>query len=241
MSIVDNAETTHCETPLKLGVCGLAYGRKNLLRLLRSPEARFVKLLAVCDHDPRRLAAAAQELNCDGYASLDALLDRPEIEAIALFTPPAGRAELIRKIIRRGKHVMTTKPIELEADAALAVLNEARRLRKVVVLNSPAPVLGEDLLQVQRWQREHDLGELIFAQTDCWYSSHEEPDGSWYDDPARCPAAPIFRLGIYGINDIIALLGEPDSLHVHLARRLTGRNMPDVGQLSLRFANGAMA
>lgn len=228
--------------PLQIGVCGLSYGLYNMDRLQRSDEGRFVRIRALCDAQPARLASGVARFGCPGYASLDQMLAaEPEIEAVALFTPPAGRAELVGQLIRAGKHVMTTKPLELDPAAALRVLHEARLLDKVVFLNSPAPVLGDDLRQILAWQREFNLGQLIFMQSDCWYWGQQRPDGTWYDDPARCPAAPILRLGIYGINDVLPLADELVELHVNLARVRNLRPMPDVGQLSLRFASGAMA
>lgn len=228
--------------PVRLGICGLGYGLYHAKQLLASPNARYIEFAAASDNRPDRLAAATAALGCKGVPDLADLLADPAVEAIALFTGPDGRADLIRRIIRAGKHVMTTKPFELDADAGQAVLEEARALGKVVFLNSPAPVLGDDLAQVRAWQKEHSLGRLIFALCDCWYRSTEKADGTWYDDPTRCPAAPIFRLGIYGINDVLALVDdELDELQVLQSRVLTGRPTPDVAQLSLRFAGGTTA
>jgi predicted dehydrogenase len=228
--------------PVRVGICGLGYGLYHANQLRASAHARHVRFVAAADGRPERLRAGTAALGCRGVAELEDLLRDPEVEAVALFTGPSGRAEQIRRIVRAGKDVMTTKPLELDADAALAVLREARDLGRTVFLNSPAPVLGDDLRQVRAWQEEHRLGRLIFALTDCWYRSTEKADGTWYDDPSLCPAAPIFRLGIYGINDVLALVDdEVAELQVLQARVLTGRPTPDVAQLGLRFAGGTMA
>ncbi len=234
--------TAQSVRPVRLGICGLGYGLYHARQLLASPNARYIDFVAASDNRPERLTAATTALGCRGVPDLSDLLADPDVEAIALFTGPDGRADLIRRIIRAGKHVMTTKPFELDADAGLRVLHEARELGRVVFLNSPAPVLGDDLRQIQQWQEDFSLGRLIFALCDCWYRSTEKADGTWYDDPARCPAAPIFRLGIYGINDVLALVNDDVAeLQVMQSRVLTGRPTPDVAQLALRFAGGTTA
>ena len=170
------------------------------------------------------------------------MLAEADIEAVALFTGPSGRADLIRKIIRSGKDVMTTKPFELNAAEAMDVLGEAKALGRTVFLNSPSPVVGEDIRQILSWQRDYDLGKLIFVRSDSWYKATESADGTWYDDPLRCPVAPIFRLGIYGINDILALAeGTLVELQVLEDRVLTGRPTPDVAQLGMKFSEGTIA
>jgi predicted dehydrogenase len=169
------------------------------------------------------------------------MLAESDIEAVALFTGPAGRAGLIHRILHAGKHVMTTKPFEVDPEAGLAVLKEAAELGLVVHLNSPSALPGDDIRQILSWQREHNLGDLIFANMDGWYQRREEADGSWYDDPVLCPVAPCFRLGIYCINDLMLLAGTPLEVQVLESRKLTGRPTPDIAQLSIRFEGGAIA
>jgi predicted dehydrogenase len=60
------------------------------------------------------------------------------------------------------------------------------------------------------------------------------------DDPQRCPAAPLTRLGIYLINDIISLFGRVLEVQVTTSRIFTGRPTPDNAQLSLLFENHAI-
>jgi predicted dehydrogenase len=224
-----------------LGVVGLRFGA-NLLRseMARGPGAEWLQPVAVCDQDPRRLEAAAKEFGLPATAELDALLADPAIEAIGLFTGPFGRAGLLRRCLRAGKHVMTTKPFELDPEAAAAVLAEAASLGKVVHLNSPCASRSGDLRLIEEWRGRHGLGRPLAARCECWFKRVEKADGSWYDDPERCPVAPILRLGIYGINDMTRVLGEAESVQVMETRLLTGRPTPDLAQLTVRFKNGAI-
>jgi len=121
------------------------------------------------------------------------------------------------------------------------VLAEARQLGRVIHLNSPAPTLPADLLQIQAWQQHYQLGRPVGCRADVWASYREQADGSWYDDPQRCPVAPVFRLGIYLINDLVRLFGEAAAVQVMYSLLNTGRPTPDNAQLAIRFQNGALA
>ena len=70
---------------------------------------------------------------------------------------------------------------------------------------------------------------------------HEQADGRWYDDPRQCPVAPIFRLGIYLINDLVRLFGDAETVQVLQSRIRTGRPTADNAQLGIRFRNGVLA
>ena len=147
---------------IPIGVVGLNFGRHIVnTQLSTGAGTPFFKLAALCDMDVKRAAELAAPLGIKAYGSLDSLLSDPSIPAIALYTGPSGRAELLRKIIRAGKDVMTTKPFEEDPEAARAVLAEARRLGRTIHLNSPAPVLPPDLAQIKQWQGDHDLGQPV--------------------------------------------------------------------------------
>ncbi len=226
----------------KIAVVGLGFGQYMAEHhLLRGPGAEYFELTAVCDRDPARLATAAASLGVRGVPDLDVLLREREIAAIGLFTGPVDRAEQVRKIIRAGKDVITTKPFELDAEKAEAVLREAARLGRTVHLNSPAPGLSGDFRQIKAWQEKYRLGRAIAGRHEAWYKRVEQADGSWYDDPELCPVAPVFRLGIYGINDMVRIFGEPESVQTMQSRIFTGRPTPDLAQLTIRFRNGAIA
>ena len=119
------------------------------------------------------------------YTDLDKLLQNEEIPTIGLFTGPVGRAGLLDRIIEAGKDVITTKPFENDPAAATDVLEEAKRLGRVIHLNSPNPGLSPDLAAIQRWRNELDMGAPVAARADVWAHYREEADGSWYDDPAK--------------------------------------------------------
>ncbi|GAA5198104.1 hypothetical protein GCM10023322_70740 [Rugosimonospora acidiphila] len=230
------AQTT---VPVDLAVVGLHFGRK-MLDELRAADG-LIRVAGVCDLDQDLAAGTAARFATHQYPDLPAVLADPNIQAVALFTGPVGRAGLIRQAIRAGKHVMTTKPFELDPAAAHDVLTEARRRGLVVWLNSPSPRLPADLAQIQQWCGELDLGRPVGAQAAIWASYQETADGSWLDDPERCPVAPICRLGIYLINDLIRLFGPARQVQVMQRRLRTGRPTPDNAHLTVGFDGGVIA
>lgn len=226
---------------IQLAIVGLNFGQQIIEHLCHGPGQKYIEIAAVCDMDKAKAEAVGKRLKCKFYTDIDDLLADRDIPAIGLYTGPEGRAGLLRKIIRAGKDVMTTKPFELDPKAALDVLREAQRRKRIIHLNSPAPLLSPDLEQIARWREEFQLGRPVGARADAWTGYREKADGSWYDSPKRCPLAPVFRIGIYLINDVVRLFGEPESVQVIHSRIRTGRPTPDNGQLGIRFKNGSIA
>ena len=108
-------------TPVKIGIVGLNFGRWIIEELLFEENAKFFEIAAVCDLDEAKAKSFADTLGVKAYTSLDKLLADEEIAVVGLYTGPAKRSEILRKIIHAGKDVMTTKPFELDPTAARAV------------------------------------------------------------------------------------------------------------------------
>lgn len=221
-------------------IVGLGFGRWVVRHLQRPPLSDLFPIMALCDADQGRTTEISTQYGI-AAASLDDILADPAIKVVGLFTGPVGRADLIRKIIHAGKDVMTTKPFERDPAAALAIFQEAAALGRVIHLNSPAPVLPPDLARIAEWRHHYDLGAPVAAHLSTWAHYREQPDGGWTDDPALCPVAPIFRIGIYLINDALEFFGAPAEVQVMSSRLFTGRPTPDNAQLGIRFRNGGLA
>lgn len=221
---------------------GLGFGRKIVDCLLENGENPHVQLVGICDMDRTKSeAVATQYTGLKIYEDLDAVLADDSIQTVGLFTGPNGRAALLSKIIRTGKDVMTTKPFEVDVAAATAIHEEADQLGRVIHLNSPTVVPSPAMQAIHDWRDEFDLGAAVAARADIWTHYRDQADGSWYDDPQRCPVAPVFRLGIYLINDLVRLFGRARKVNVLSTRLFTGRPTPDNAQLAIEFENGALA
>jgi predicted dehydrogenase len=226
---------------IKLVVVGLRFGEYIVeCQLNGAPGEDYIELLGVFDLDESKTKRIAHKHYIRQYTSLEEVLGDSNVEAIGLFTPPLGRAELIRQIIHAGKHVITTKPFELDAEATFTILEEARALGKIVHINAPSPLPDAETAQIQEWQQTFELGEPVAARWETYTQHCEVSDGSWYDDPEQCPVAPVFRLGIYGISQLVRLCGKVRAVSVVHSRIMTGRPTPDNAELSLLFESGAL-
>ncbi len=237
-SILSSVPESWRANPIRLGLLGLNFGEGIARRIAQSVDC--LKVVAVCDLDQAKLQRVAGELGVKAYDDLDAMLADPEIEAVALFTGPAGRARLISKVLYTGRHVLTTKPFELDATEAERVLHQARERGLVVHLNAPAPEPAEDVAIIQNWMGQYDLGRPLAFHAKTWSNYREQPTGTWYDDPEKCAAAPILRLGVYFLNEFASFMGKPRSVHVVQSRIFTQRPTADHAHMTIEFENGSI-
>lgn len=227
-------------TPLRIGFVGLRFGTTVIDELLEKKEPYF-QLGAVCDIDPKRTNKAARKYQVPSYYSLEKMLEKENLDVIGLFTPPGGRTVLMKTILDAKKHIITTKPFELNPQKAKQVLVKAQRENLVIHVNSPGIRESEYIRVIRKAAQRYQLGRPVGARFDEWVNYAEQPDGSWYDSEALCPAAPITRLGIYAINDLTGLLGKAKKVTLLTSRIATKRPTADNAALGIAYENGAIA
>jgi predicted dehydrogenase len=223
-----------------IAIVGLNLGQKILREhIIRGPGSRFFQLAGVCCMEAEVARRVADEFAVKAYDNLEQVLRDGKVMAVGLFSGPAGRAELVSQCVRAGKHVMTAMPFELDPDRALTAFRDARAFKRVIHLNSPSPVPGDDLEKIQEWRQEFNLGQPIGCRAEAWANCPEPPGGG--GDGQQRPESPIFRLGICLINDLVRLFGAARKVSVLSSRAASGRSTVDNAQLSIEFHRGGLA
>jgi len=111
--------------PLSLGVIG--FGGRGESVAEAASGAENVALEAICDLDPDRVEAAGEAFAVDTYRDVAELLDRDDIEAVAVITRASGHAPLSVRAMEAGKHVLCTKPLAANVAEATRMVATARR------------------------------------------------------------------------------------------------------------------
>src|SRR5689334_15935528 len=86
------------------------------------------KLVAVADVNLQRAQSVGQRLNVESYDKIEALLERKDLEAVLISSPPKFHLPAIQMAAAAGKHIFCEKPFALgidEADAALEAVRKA--------------------------------------------------------------------------------------------------------------------
>lgn len=226
---------------LRVVVVGLGFGRWLIEHeLLAGAGALSCELHGVCDLDGDLARSVAEQHGVRRYADLAAVLADPGVDAVVLMVGPDGRGALVEQCVAAGKPVMTTKPFETSSRAARQALTAARDAGVPVFMNSPTPTPADDLLVIEDWIGRLQLGRPVAYRGTTWCSYREHPDGSWYDDPWRTPAAPLTRLGVYLFADVCRLFAPIETVQVSHSRLFTGRPTADNAAVLLTHRDGVI-
>src|SRR4051812_18547220 len=96
--------------PLRVAVVGAGYWGPNLVRNFRA--SYDWDLVAVCDiQEERARRVIGQRSTVELETSMDRLLARDDIDAVAIATPARTHSPIAIKALGAGKHVVVEKPL----------------------------------------------------------------------------------------------------------------------------------
>jgi predicted dehydrogenase len=151
--------------PIRVGVVGL--GHNGTAHLHAHRELGKSEIVALCDRNPERLAAAGQEFGVEALYTDDRFFAHPGLEAVSINTGDAFHREPFVKALQAGKHLLIEKPLANTEEDVLAMV-EARRAAdprlkvQVGYILRFNPVYGA----IHRLAREGRLGDVYYMEGD---------------------------------------------------------------------------
>ncbi|MCS6773423.1 MAG: Gfo/Idh/MocA family oxidoreductase [Thermoflexales bacterium] len=186
-----------------VGVIGA--GNISSIYLEADRKFRNIRITKVADLDIGRARAQAEKFGKQA-ATVDELLDDPEIEIVINLTVPSAHAEVAMRALEAGKHVYNEKPLAVERADAEAILAMARA-RGLRVGCAPDTFLGGGLQTCRALIDAGAIGRPVVAFAHMLSVGPE----SWHPNPEffyKPGAGPMFDMGPYYLTALVALLGS---------------------------------
>ncbi|MEX0654984.1 MAG: Gfo/Idh/MocA family oxidoreductase [Phycisphaeraceae bacterium] len=178
----DDAVKGGNDRPVGYGLIGAgSFGRYACSKYQRLDQARPI---AVADADPDAARRAAEELGLEASASVDALLNRPDIDLVHIATPPFTHGDLATKALQAGKHVLCEKPLAITLAEAEAMIDLAESKQRILSVNL---IMRYDPLceALKRIIDQKLLGEPLHGFFENYAKDEPLPPEHWFWDRSR--------------------------------------------------------
>jgi UDP-N-acetylglucosamine 3-dehydrogenase len=219
--------------PLGIAFLGCGAVTRAHTRTLRTvaPDVR----LYYASRDPSR----ATELNTrsaggGAFASYEAVLEDPRVDAVLVGTPPVFHLEWTLRALQAGKHVIVEKPPFSRA-SDFAKVEEAARASSRQVLVAENYFYKPVLRALRSLLREGAVGEPRFLDIKALKTQRTE---NWRNDPTIAGGGALYEGGIHWIDflanmglDLVAVDGFRPGQNVGLDREML---------VVARYAEGAV-
>lgn len=198
------------------------------------------RVVAGWDADPALAAEGTERLGIERAESLDALLARPDVEAITVTTATADHTEVISRAIRAGKHVFTEKLLAPTVAASEALAAQAREAGVALVVSLPR-LSQREIVAASSLVRSGILGTVTYARV---RMAHDGWLGGWlperFADPVAAIGGAFADLGCHPAYLVQRFLGARPSRITAGYGRVTDHAVEDNAVVVAQYANGAL-
>ena len=164
-----------------IGCGGLAQGA-HIPSLMSMKEADNVEIAAVCDVYQKRLDQAAATTGAAPVKDYRAILDRKDIDYVAIVTPEHWHARMTLDAADAGKHIYCEKPMTWSIEQAKQVVKKIQQTN--VKMQVGVQGMCDDSYETaQKFVKEGKLGRVVQAQID--YSRNYKRDFWVSDEPDK--------------------------------------------------------
>ena len=176
------------------------------------PDLRPV---VIWDDNAERGQAEADRRNLPYTSDLDAVLARPDVQAVICSSPTSQHTELLVKAANTGKHIFTEKALTITIADATDVMRAVENSGVKFMISLPSRSRPE-ILFAKKVLDEGLLGQITTmrariahtAALDRWFGG----GSAWFTDEEQSGGGAFFDLGCHRVDILRWFLGEPVSV-----------------------------
>jgi UDP-N-acetyl-2-amino-2-deoxyglucuronate dehydrogenase len=200
------------------------------------------ELVAVVDADLDKARELADAYGADAGIDLDAVLRRPDVDAVTICTPSGLHADGAVAALDAGKHVVVEKPLDVSLAAADRIIDAEKRSGRTVAVISQHR-FDRSTEKVLQAVRDGHLGTITSAiASHAWWRGQTYYDsGDWRGTWALDGGGAIMNQTVHTINLMVTTVGTPIEVFAYTGCLAHERiEVEDTAVAVVKFASGAL-
>src|SRR5712692_6012605 len=190
---------------MRVGIVGAGLqARRRGPVLVNLPGTKLIVVSAVQEDHAASLAA---RLGCEAAEGWESMVERDDLDALIVATPPHLHAPISIAAMRKGKHVLCEKPLARtigEAETMVATARETGRVLKCGLNHRHHPAIQ----QARRWFEEGRIGDPMFVRARYGIGGRPGYEREWRANPEVVSGGQLMEQGIHVVDLARWFLGE---------------------------------
>lgn len=200
---------------LRMGVIGVGVIGRRHVTTICSEESPAV-LVAVADENPQGAEAVAAEHDVEVSPSVPALLDRSDIDAVAIAVPSGLHADVAIAALEAKKHVFLEKPIDVTVVAAERIRDAERASGRTLSISSQRRFAPENEF-IKELIQDGRLGKITSAtvESPLWRAQDYYDSATWRGTWALDGGGALMNQGVHLVDLALWFLGDAEEVSAY--------------------------
>jgi predicted dehydrogenase len=180
--------------PIKVAVVGAGtFGVNHLNAFRQLSYIGVAELAAVAEVNEKRAEWVRENYACPVYADYIEMLDKADIDAVAVVTPDHLHKPVVLAAAARGKHILVEKPLDVTVEGCREMI-EAAGFAKVLLQVDFHKRYDPDHIALERRVAAGELGTVLYGNV--YMEDRIEVPAEWF--PHWAPSSsPAWFLGVH--------------------------------------------
>jgi predicted dehydrogenase len=219
---------------LRFGIVGAGRIAGSYAQAFQS--TRNAKLIVVADSHLQAAEALAKNFGCEYCGSHSALLDRDDVDAVIVATPPQTHGSICLDLLGGEIPVLCEKPVSIDAETARHIQRTARENRVAFTMASKFRY-AEDVVRAHNIVNSNILGDIVLFENT--FMSFVDMSARWNANPAVSGGGVLIDNGTHSVDIMRYFIGPLTSIHVVTGMRLQKLPVEDTVHVTVRSQAGA--
>ncbi len=222
---------------MRIGIVGAGVQARRRLAAFR-PDDRLTAISALNSGDAARLAARYRG---EAVSSWLEVVQRDDVDAVIVASPPRSHADIGIAALRAGTHVLCEKPLAATSEEAAAMTTAAATAGRVLHCGFNHR-LHPAVVRLREFLASGAFGPVISAMAVYGHGIRDGYESEWRCDPACVSGGQLMEQGIHLVDLVDSMLGPVDRVVAHVGRSCTlPAGLEDEAHLMLGLSGGGVA
>lgn len=219
-------------------VVGLGMGKARAKTICETAGA---KLVSVVDLNEQRAKECAAEFGCKHHLKMDDALGDDAVDFVMVMTPSGLHGDLAVQALNAGKHVITTKPMEVSLEKCDAMIAAWKKSGRILAVDFQRRY-EEPYTKVKHAIDSGLFGQMVLGEARLkWYRSQAYYDaGGWRGTWKMDGGGALANQTIHEIDLLRWFMGKPKRVIGRYGIHCHKIETEDLGMAMIEFESGAV-
>lgn len=240
LSVKHYFDRPYKDDPVRMVVVGLGMGKNRCAQI---SETCGIKLMGVCDINEEKAKRIGEQYNVPYSTDINVFLQDPKVEAMYIVTPTGTHCDIAEQCLHAGKHVLTTKPMDVNYEKCARVAALAKKKGLMLAPDFDLHFRGP-LKELQLAVADGFFGKLKSANMILNIrrdKKYFDENGGWRGTWAMDGGGALSNQGIHEIDRFLTVFGMPERVRCTMATQTHEIEAEDYGIAQMAYADGMIA
>ncbi len=233
-------ERPYANDPVRMVVVGLGMGKNRCKQL---SDTCGITLYGVCDINAEKARLVGEQFGVPYSTDIEYFLQDPAVEVMYIVTPTGTHCDIAEQCLRAGKHVLVTKPMDVNHEKCIRAKQTADELGLLFACDFDMHFRGA-LTELKRAVEDGFFGTVKSANIILNIrrtKEYFEESGGWRGTLAMDGGGALSNQGIHEIDRILTVFGMPKEVRGTILTQTHAIEAEDYGIGEMKFESGMIA